>query len=96
MVTEWLHIACINQSPGSARGIGSRKKTPNAIHFRVIDICPQISIQVLNLHGLFIDLGDDFRIISWSWMIFFRWYPGLAPPQARFVEIKSYLSLKDS
>ena len=35
MVPEWLHIVCINWSPGSTKRIGARRKTPSAIRFLI-------------------------------------------------------------
>ena len=54
-------------NPRGAQEWLAQERKPVQSGFRFTDICPKISIQGLNLHGLFLDLGGDFQMISWSW-----------------------------
>ena len=71
MVPIWLHIFWLINFWGAQEGLAQERKPQVRSVSRFTDICPEISIQGLNLHGLFLDLGGDFQIIFWWWMIFF-------------------------
>ena len=49
---------------GAQEGLAQERKVQSVSGF--IDICPEMSIQCLNLLGLFVNLGGDFQMIFWS------------------------------